>query len=197
VLHINPDGSIPTDNPFRDGINGAPEVWTKGLRNPQGITFDRETGSLFTVEHGAMGGDKINEQQPGRNYGWPYISYGKNYDGSQIGVGTEAAGFEQPYYYWDPSIAPGSLLIYDGEMFPEWKGNILVAALKLQLLARLERDSTGRFVHEECLLTDEFGRMRDVKVAPDGSLLVVTDDDDGILFRISRREQIEETTQNR
>ncbi|WP_246752793.1 PQQ-dependent sugar dehydrogenase [Sinorhizobium sp. BG8] len=186
ILHINADGSIPASNPYVGTGDGLPEVWSKGHRNPQGIVFDPKDGTLLTVEHGARGGDEINAPAAGRNYGWPNISYGKHYSGADIGVGTTAEGYEQPLYYWDPSIAPGAIDVYRGKMFPEWDGNLLVAALKYQMLARLERDDAGAIVSEERMLDGEFGRIRDVKVAPDGSILLLTDEDDGALLRISR-----------
>ncbi|MBL0371945.1 PQQ-dependent sugar dehydrogenase [Rhizobium sp. KVB221] len=185
VIRINRDGSVPEGNPFANKT-ALPELWTKGHRNPQGIAFDSKDGALYTVEHGARGGDEVNKIEPGKNYGWPVISYGVNYNGSKIGIGTEAKGFEQPLYYWDPSIAPGALLIYRGKMFPEWDGDLLVAALKFELISRLSRDAAGKIVSEERMLEETHGRLRDIKQAPDGSLLVVTDEDDGQLLRISR-----------
>jgi len=189
ILHIKPDGSIPADNPYKDGKAGFAELWSKGHRNPQGIVIDAENGQLLTVEHGARGGDEINTPQPAQNYGWPVITYGKDYSGAEIGVGQAAEGYEQPLYYWDPSIAPGAIDVYHGTMFPEWEGDLLVTALKYQLLARLERDETGAVVSEERLFEGEFGRIRDVKVAPDGSILMLTDGDDGALLRISRADR--------
>lgn len=186
VVHINRDGSIPENNPFRDGKDGLPEIWSYGHRNPQGITFDAKDGRLYTVEHGPKGGDEINEPLPGRNYGWPVITYGTDYDGKKIGVGTQAPGMEQPLHYWDPSIAPSALIVYRGAMFPEWDGNFLVTALKFELISRLERDVDGNVVREERILTEAFGRLRDIKEAPDGSILAVSDEDDGVLIRISR-----------
>lgn len=188
ILHITPDGGIPADNPYAGGTEALPQIWSKGHRNPQGITIDPKDGTLITVEHGARGGDEINTPQPGKNYGWPVITYGRDYSGAEIGEGAAASGYEQPLYYWDPSIAPGAIEVYRGEMFPEWDGDLLVAALKYQLLARLERDENGGIVSEERLLEGEYGRLRDVKVAPDGSILLVTDDENGSLLRISRAE---------
>lgn len=188
IIHINRDGSIPADNPFADGRKARPEIWSKGHRNPQGIAFDSKDNVLYIVEHGARGGDEVNRPEPGKNYGWPVISYGVNYDGSKIGIGTEKAGMEQPLHYWDPSIAPGALAVYRGKMFPEWNGDFLVTALKFQLLARLSRDASGKITSEERIMTDAYGRRRDVKEAPDGSLLVTTDADNGALMRISRAE---------
>ncbi|WP_283194194.1 PQQ-dependent sugar dehydrogenase [Rhizobium sp. AN80A] len=192
IVHINADGSIPADNPFKDGgplKDGGkplPEIWSKGHRNPQGIAFDAADGKLYTVEHGARGGDEINGIEPGKNYGWPIITYGRDYSGVEIGEGTAKKGLEQPLYYWDPSIAPGALAIYRGKMFPEWDGDFLVAALKFQMLSRMQRDDSGAFVAEERMFDGAYGRMRDVVVAPDGALLIVTDEDDGALLRVSR-----------
>lgn len=185
IIHINADGSIPDDNPFKSDAKALPEIWSKGHRNPQGIAFDKD-GGLYTVEHGARGGDEINHIEPGKNYGWPIITYGRDYSGAEIGEGTAKEGLEQPLYYWDPSIAPGALAIYHGAMFPEWDGSFLVAALKFKLLSRLERDDDGSFVAEERMFDGDYGRMRDVVVAPDGALLILTDEDDGTLLRVSR-----------
>ncbi|PDT84789.1 hypothetical protein CO676_07190 [Sinorhizobium sp. BJ1] len=186
ILHINADGSIPASNPYRGGTEGRAEIWSKGHRNPQGITFDPADGKLLTVEHGSRGGDEVNNPQPGKNYGWPVITYGKDYSGAEIGEGTAKEGMEQPLYHWDPSIAPGAIAVYRGNMFPEWNGNLLIAALKYQLLARLERDDTGAITSEERLFDGEFGRIRDVIVAPDGALLMVTDEPNGVVLRVSK-----------
>jgi glucose/arabinose dehydrogenase len=176
----------PSDNPFANG-GGAPELWSKGHRNAQGMGFDSETGVLYAVEHGARGGDEINRPEPGLNYGWPVISYGRHYSGGEIGVGTAAEGYEQPVHYWDPSIAPGGMTVYRGGMFPEWDGDLLVAALKFQMLVRLDLDpETGDVLREERLLKGDYGRIRDVIVAPDGALVMVTDDDNGAVLRLSR-----------
>jgi glucose/arabinose dehydrogenase len=186
IVHINTDGSIPANNPFRDGTRALPEIWSKGHRNPEGMTFDSVDGKLYTVEHGAKGGDEINHPEAGKNYGWPVITYGRDYSGAKIGIGTFKKGMEQPLFYWNPSIAPGALAIYHGKMFPEWDGDFLVAALKFKLLSRLDRDENGRIVERERMFTGDFGRLRDVVVAPDGALLITTDEDDGALLRVSR-----------
>jgi glucose/arabinose dehydrogenase len=186
IIHIRADGSIPADNPFKDSARALPEIWSKGHRNPQGLTFDAADGKLYTAEHGARGGDEINRPESGQNYGWPVISYGRNYSGTKIGVGTANAGMEQPIFYWDPSIAPGAIAVYRGKMFPEWNGDFLVTALKFELLSRLDRDSSGKVLERERMLKGDFGRLRDVVVAPDGALLITTDEDDGALLRVSR-----------
>ncbi|AKH99455.1 glucose/sorbosone dehydrogenase [Hoeflea sp. IMCC20628] len=185
VLHLNADGTIPADNPHAGG--GAAELWSKGHRNAQGLDIDPTTGVLYSVEHGARGGDEVNRPQAGRNYGWPVISYGRHYSGAEIGIGSAAEGFEQPVHYWDPSIAPGGMAVYRGEMFPEWDGDLLVGALKFQMLVRLDLDDeSGEVLSEERLFKGNYGRIRDVRVAPDGAVLMVTDEDDGAVLRISR-----------
>ena len=186
IIHIEADGSIPADNPFKDGRRALPEIWSKGHRNPQGVTFDSQTNRLYTAEHGARGGDEINTPEAGKNYGWPVISYGVNYSGTKIGVGTAKAGMEQPRFYWDPSIAPGAIAVYRGKMFPEWNGDFLVTALKFELLSRLSQDGKGRIGERERMFDGKFGRLRDITVAPDGALLITTDEEDGALLRVSR-----------
>ncbi|MGB3811924.1 MAG: PQQ-dependent sugar dehydrogenase [Shinella sp.] len=186
ILHINPDGSPAADNPFRGTSDGLAEIWSKGHRNPQGLAIDPKDGTLLSVEHGARGGDEINNPQPGRNYGWPLVSYGRHYSGAEFELGSSARDYEPPLYYWDPSIAPGAIAVYRGPMFPEWDGNLIVAALKYQLVARLERDDSGAVLSEERLFAGEFGRIRDVVVAPDGALLLLTDEADGALLRVAR-----------
>lgn len=186
VLRIGTDGETPAGNPFADGTGGLPQLWSKGHRNVQGAIFDPVTESLLTVEHGAMGGDEVNRPEAGKNYGWPVISYGVNYSGSKIGVGTTAEGYEQPLYYWDPSIAPSGLAVYRGEMFPEWNGDLLVGSLKFALVSRLERGESGAITGEERMFEGAFGRIRDINLAPDGSVWLLTDQDDGAIVRLSR-----------
>ena len=122
VIRINPDGSIPADNPSPDGSKWLPEIWSKGHRNAQGAIYDPVTKGLLTVEHGAMGGDEVNRPEAGKNYGWPVITYGVDYSGEKIGIGTEAPGYEQPLFYWDPSIAPSGLAVYEGDNVPGMEG---------------------------------------------------------------------------
>ena len=186
VIRINADGSIPADNPSPDGSKQLPEIWSKGHRNVQGAAYDPLTRGLITVEHGSKGGDEVNRPEAGKNYGWPVISYGVDYSGAKIGIGTEAPGYEQPLFYWDPSIAPSGLAVYEGAMFPEWKGDLLVGALKFQMLSRLDRDASGTIGKERRMFEGVFGRIRDVKIAPDGSIWLLTDEDDGQVIRISR-----------
>lgn len=185
VLRINQDGSIPDDNPFADGRQAAPEIWSTGHRNPQGAALDPSTGTLWTVEHGARGGDELNQPQAGLNYGWPTISYGVHYSGQLIGQGTTADGLEQPVYFWDPSIAPSGLaFVSKSDLFPGWEGNILVGALRAQMLVRLNR-ANGIIVSEERLFEGDLGRIRDVRQGPDGAIWLLTDDSDGALVRVT------------
>jgi glucose/arabinose dehydrogenase len=186
VLRINPDGSVPADNPDPQGARWLPELWSKGHRNIQGAVWDPLTDALWTVEHGARGGDEINRPEPGKNYGWPVISYGRNYSGTRIGIGTAAPGYEQPLYYWDPSIAPSGLAVYEGGMFPEWQGDLLVGALRAQLVARLERQGGAEITGEERMFEGAFGRIRDIAIAPDGAILLATDEPDGRIIRLTR-----------
>jgi aldose sugar dehydrogenase len=181
IVRIAPDGSVPEDNPKPEGW--APELWSKGHRNPQGATL-RDDGVLFTVEHGARGGDEVNMPQPGANYGWPVITYGVDYSGVPIGEGTEKPGLEQPLYYWDPSISPSGLDFYDGELLPEWQGDLLAGGLSGQLLVRLDMEGDA-VVGEERLFENQLGRIRDVRVGPDGAIYLLTDEDNGQLIRVA------------
>ncbi len=167
VIRVARDGSIPADNPFANG-GGLPEIWSYGHRNPQGAALDTE-GNLWTAEHGARGGDEVNQPKAGRNYGWPIISYGRHYTGLPIGEGVRKEGMEQPAHYWDPSIAPSGLMIYSGRLFPEWAGDVFVGSLKFDMISRLER-SGERAEEVERLFQDRFLRIRDVREAPDGSI---------------------------
>ena len=183
LVRINPDGTIPPDNPFVGRSDAAPEIYTLGHRNVQGATINPATGELWTGEHGAQGGDEINIPKPGKNYGWDVIAYGREYSGAKIGVGTAKPGLEQPIYCWDPSIAPSGMTFYTGDKFPAWRGNLLVAALKFHMLVRLQVEG-DRVVGEERLLQDMGQRLRDVVQGPDGYLYLLTDEDDGRILRL-------------
>ena len=182
IVRINPDGSVPRDNPFVGRAGALPEIWSYGHRNVQAAALDAR-GELWTVEHGARGGDELNNPQPGKNYGWPVITYGMDYSGAQIGYGTSRPGMEQPVYYWDPVIAPSGATFYSGTAFPDWRGDLLVGSLRPGALVRL-RIANGRVTVEERYL-DELGeRIRDVREGPDGAIYLLTDSSRGRLIRV-------------
>ena len=181
VVRLNRDGSIPQDNPEIE--DAAPGVFTFGHRNVQGIDRHPATGSVWTHEHGARGGDELNILIAGTNYGWPEITYGINYDGTLITDEREREGLAQPLWYWNPSIAPSGMAFYDGEMFPAWSGDLFVSALAQMKLQRLEMDG-DRVISTEDLLADREERYRDVRVGPDGALYVLVDDPDGAVLRL-------------
>lgn len=175
IVRIRDDGSVPPDNPFVGVERARREIYTLGNRNVQGLAFHPETGVLFAHEHGPRGGDEVNVVRAGVNYGWPVISYGREYaSGVPVGEGTHREGMAQPVHQWTPSIAPSGLTVYDGDRFPGWRGNLFVGALRFRLLARLVLDG-DRVVHEERLLEDRYGRIRDVRTGPDGLLYLLTD----------------------
>ena len=184
MIRLNEDGSIPADNPFVGRRGVRPEIYSYGHRNIQGATLEPSTGRLWTHEHGPQGGDEINLPEPGVNYGWPVITHGANYGiGTAIGEGTEKPGMAQPLHYWVPSIAPSGMTFYDGERFPNWQGDLFIGSLKFNMLVRLELED-GRVVHEERMLEDALGRIRDVRQGPDGLLYLLTDESDGELVRL-------------
>jgi glucose/arabinose dehydrogenase len=183
VVRLLPDGSVPKDNPFVGKAGVRPEIWSYGHRNPQAAAVHPGSGKLWVVEHGARGGDEINVPQAGKNYGWPVITYGRDYSGAKVGEGTAKAGMEQPIYYWDPSIAPSGMAFYTGDLIPQWKGNLFVGALAAQALHRLVLDG-DRIVGEERLLGDLSQRIRDVRSGPDGAIWLLTDSSDGKVLRV-------------
>ena len=186
IIRIHPDGSIPKDNPFVGQSNARPEIWTLGHRNVQAAAFDAQ-GRLWEVEHGTRGGDELNLIEKGKNYGWPVVAYGEEYSGAPIrGAVTARPGFEQPIYYWDPVIAPSGAQFYTGNAFPAWRGSLFIGALREMRLVRLTV-ANGRVTGEEHLLTDRGHRIRDVRQGPDGALYLVTDDENGELWRIAPR----------
>ena len=184
IVRINPNGSAPTDNPFAGQSGAAPEIWTLGHRNLQSAAFD-EKGRLWTVEHGARGGDELNLIEKGKNYGWPVVTYGQEYSGEAFtGAVTSREGHEPPVYYWDPVIAPSGAQFYTGDAFPAWRGSLFIGGLASQRLVRLVIKD-NRVVGEEHLLTERRQRIRDVRQGPDGALYIVTDQANGELWRIT------------
>lgn len=186
VARILPDGGVPDDNPFARMPGARPEIWSYGHRNPQGAALDPATGRLWTVEHGPRGGDELNHPEAGKNYGWPVISYGREYGGGSIGEGTARPGMEQPVKYWDPSVSPSGLAFYTGTLLPGWKGSLFTGALSGARLIRLRLDPAGeRVVEEEPLLTELRERIRDVRQGPDGALWLLTDSPNGRVLRVA------------
>ena len=183
VVRINPDGAAPRDNPFVGRAGTRPEIWSYGHRNVQAAALHPETGQLWTVEHGARGGDELNHPEAGKNYGWPVISYGTHYSFLKIGEGTAKEGMEQPVYYWDPVIAPSGMVFYTGDLFAGWKSNILVGSLTPGGLVRLVVKD-GKVAQEERYLGDLRERIRDVRQASDGSLYLLTDAGNGKILRV-------------
>ena len=185
IVRIRPDGGAAPGNPFADRKDALPEIWAYGLRNAEGLVFNPADGKLWEQEHGPMGGDEINIIAPGKNYGWPVVSYGVNYDGSIVGAGKQKAeGIEDPLWHWTPSIAPSGMAFYTGNLFPRWKGSLFNGALKFQLLSRLEMKD-GKPVKEERLLQDLGERIRDVRQGPDGALYLLTDNEAGRILRVT------------
>ena len=184
IVRIRDDGSIPSDNPFVGKEGARPEIWTYGHRNPQGLVRDPATGAVYGVEHGPMGGDELNLIEPGKNYGWPVITYGTDYNGAQITPYTERPGMAQPIVYWVPSIATSGAALYSGDLFPAWKGDIFIAALAGSHVRRVDM-ANGKAVGQEVLFEDQQTRFRHVSQGPDGALYLLTDDLDGKVLKVA------------
>jgi glucose/arabinose dehydrogenase len=184
VIRINRDGSIPKDNPFVGRADARPEIWSYGHRNVQGSAINPTTKKLWTLEHGPRGGDEVNVPAKGKDYGWPTITYGHEYPGPPVGAGIQQkAGMEQPIYYWDPIIGPGSMSFYTGNVFPAWKGSLLIGSMGDKKLVRLTLNGE-KVVGEEWLLKDLGQRIRDVRVGADGAVYLTTDEDNGKILKL-------------
>ena len=184
VIRLHDDGRVPADNPFAKRAGALPEKWTLGNRNIQGATLHPKTGELWAHEHGPQGGDEVNVMRSGLNYGWPVITYGVNYgSGTRIGEGDTKPGMVQPLHLWVPSIAPSGMAFVNGSQFPLWAGDLLVGALRGQMLVRLVLNGE-KVVREERLLQGRVGRIRDVRMGPDGLVYLLTDDAKGALLRL-------------
>jgi len=187
ILRINPDGSVPKDNPFVGRSNARPEIYALGIRDDQGMALHPGSGALWVSEHGPRGGDEINLIERGKNYGFPDIGYGHEYTGKPIyGDRTSAPGMEQPIYFWTPDIAPAGIAFYSGRLVPGWRDNLFVCALAGKHLVRLVIER-NRVVAEERLLTELDARLRDVHEGPDGALYVMTDGNEGKILRLARK----------
>ena len=182
IVRINRDGSVPSDNPFTDGK--APEIYSYGHRNVQGITIHPETGEVWAMEHGPKGGDEVNLLSKGANYGWPVITYGIDYSGDIISDKTHMDGMEQPVLYWDPSIAPSGMTFYQGDLFPQWNGDLLVGSLKFTHLRRIEMDG-GKPGEQHEYVRDNQARIRDVEVGPNGAIYLLTDATNGKVLKLT------------
>ncbi|WP_100642756.1 PQQ-dependent sugar dehydrogenase [Alteromonas facilis] len=183
VVRIKTDGVVPADNPFVSGA--APQVFTYGHRNVQGMTVHPVSGQVWTNEHGPKGGDEVNILEKGNNYGWPVITYGVNYNDTPVSDLTEKEGMQQPFLHWTPSIAPSGMDFYDGDAFTEWKGDLLVGSLKFDHLRRVELDDNNNVVAQHELLRDRGERIRDVIVGQDGLIYLLTDEPNGKLLQVS------------
>lgn len=184
VIRLHDDGRVPADNPWVGRASAKPEKWTWGNRNIQGAALHPQTGMLWTHEHGPQGGDEVNLMRAGRNYGWPLITQGVNYgSGTPIGESRSRPGMEPPLHVWTPSIAPSGMAFITGDRFPQWRGHLLVGALRAQMLVRLELQD-DKVVREERLLEGQIGRIRDVRVGPDGLIYLLTDEAQGALLRL-------------
>ncbi len=183
IVRVNRDGTIPSDNPFVGHASAQPEIWSYGHRNLQGATLHPETGQLWTVEHGARGGDELNHPEAGKNYGWPVITYGRDYSGLPIGEGTAREGMEQPVYFWDPVIAPSGMTFYTGSRYEGWTGSLFIGSLNPGGLVRLTLEN-GRVTSEQRVLGELRERIRDVVQGPDGYLYLLTDSPEGRILRV-------------
>jgi len=184
IARIHPDGSVPKDNPFVDAESALPEIYTWGNRNVQGMALNPWTKEIWAHEHGPKGGDEVNILKSGANYGWPRTTFGRAYSGGVISDKTEMEGVEPPLLHWTPSIAPSGLAFYDGDKFPQWKGDMFAGALALEHLRRVDLDGDMKVVGQEELLKDLGERIRDVRAGPDGYIYILTDSGDGKLLRL-------------
>jgi glucose/arabinose dehydrogenase len=191
ILRLNDDGTAPSDNPFVGKPGYQPEIYALGFRDPLGLIIHPETGELWEVEHGPQGGDELNIVRAGRNYGWPVVSYGRSYTGEPTEAASGPAlaepcapGMEQPFLFWAPVIAPGGMILYTGDRFPAWKGDLLIGGMASTQLHRVDMNQRGLPVRREALMTELKQRIRDVKQGPDGLLYLTTDHEAGAVLKI-------------
>ena len=183
VIRLQENGKVPQDNPFLNNRKGRAEIFSFGHRNPQGMALHPKTGKIWVHEHGPQGGDEINILKAGANYGWPKTTFGEQYGGGKVGIGPKSPGIEEPLLHWTPSIAPSGMDFYQGDIFPNWNGDLLVGSLKFRMLVRV--DLEGSLVQgQEVVFQDRIGRVRDVRVSPDGKVYLVNDEYRGGIFRL-------------
>jgi glucose/arabinose dehydrogenase len=183
TIRLHDDGRVPTDNPFAGRVGARPEIFTYGNRNAQGIAVHAGTGEIWQSDHGPLGGDRIDRILPGRNYGWPRVSFGDHYDGRRIPDPRPGDGTEPPLHYWNPGISPSGLAIYDGDAFPHWRGDFFVGSLTRRYLNRLRFDRTT-VVEQERLLEDRGERIRTIVTGPDGFLYLLIDAPNAPMLRL-------------
>lgn len=194
IVRLNPDGSVPGDNPFVDQDGALPEIYSLGHRNPQGIVYDEQEGRVVSTEHGPRGGDEVNVIQPGANYGWPLVTHGVDYTGARITPYSSKEGYEDPLVDWTPSIAPAGLALYRGDLFADWDGDYLVPALAGQAVHRVRFDNQGAS-DVETLFSGMQRRFRDVRVGPDGALYLLTDRRHGEILRVTPENMAAQSTE--
>lgn len=191
IIRVAEDGSVPDDNPFVDDDEVNDKIYSWGHRNPQGLAFNPETGTLWAVDHGPLGGDEVERVEPGNNYGWPYLTSGVDYSGAPIGVGTQREGMTSAVHHFEDTVAPSGLAFYTGDMFPQWRGHMLIGGLAGQSVVRLRLDGT-EVAEEEWMLGDMERRIRQVKVASDGAVWLLTEHADGEVLRLTPADAVAE-----
>ncbi len=185
TVRVTDNGQVPDDNPFSSNETAQPEIYTYGHRNPQSIAYDAVSGRIYQTEHGPRGGDELNLLMPGKNYGWPIATYGIDYSGARISPYTEYEGTEQPLLHWTPSIGPAGMSVYRGAMFPEWQGDIFVTSLIYRKIIQIDMQG-GKPVSQRDRFEEIGDRLRDIRTAPDGSLYILSEGENGKLWRVSR-----------
>ena len=186
ILRLTETGGVPSDNPFVSQSGVEPEIFSYGHRNAQAVVYDSESNRIYTHEHGPRGGDELNLMRPGVNYGWPAITYGIDYSGAKISPYTSLPGMEQPLTYWDPSIAPSGMTLYQGDMFPEWQGDLFMTSLRFKNVYQIDMQD-GKPGAQQTLFEDINERLRDIRTAPDGSLYILAEGENGAIWQVLRK----------
>ena len=186
ILRLTETGDVPPDNPFINQSGVLQEIFSYGHRNPQAVVHDPQSNLIYTHEHGPRGGDELNLMRPGVNYGWPAITYGIDYSGATISPYTSLPGMEQPLTYWDPSIAPSGMTLYQGELFPEWQGDLFLTSLRFKNVYRVDMQD-GTPGDQQTMFSDIKERLRDIRTAPDGSLYILAEGENGTIWLVLRK----------